>query len=167
MTFFPSRSRVASHKPLCYAVVVVGVFARVITPVTAQSANEVWVPSLNTLSGFRDRPLFSPSRKPTPVSVIPIAVDVVAAEPEEFSAILIGIISDQKGNGFALVQDRQSGEHVKVVTGALYHGWTLIVLTRHSAIFERDGRRVDLTFVARMDMPDESTPGEPDIPGNN
>jgi hypothetical protein len=50
-------------------------------PERALSANPLWAIPLTQLSGTRDRPIFSPSRRPVPAAVAPEPVVARAAPP--------------------------------------------------------------------------------------
>lgn len=146
-------------------IVVMFLFVAVSAPASAQSEQGAWLPTLDALSSFRDRPLFSPSRRP-PSMQAPLAVpEEQAVVSDELLAILVGIISDEAGHGFALIQDSTSGEHLRVAKDSLFNGWLLTSLTRHSAIFEREGRTVELSFVSKKEEePDPVSPEPPLFP---
>ena len=143
-----------------YPIVLMCLFVAISAPASAQSEQAAWLPTLDVLSSFRDRPLFSPSRRPPPRLAPPAIVEEQAVVVEELQAVLTGIIMDETGNGFALVQDSNSGAHLRVAKDSLFNGWLLTSLTRHSAIFEHEGRSVELSFVSKKN--EEPDPVEPE-----
>jgi hypothetical protein len=116
----------------------------------ALSANPLWAIPLSQLSITRDRPIFSPSRRPPPPAVAPAAVPRVAAvpkprEPERPQLTLVGTIaSDDEGFGIFLDQSTKAVFRLKV--GEDHQGWKLRSVQGREAILEKDQQVVPLAL---------------------
>ena len=124
--------------------------APVPVPERALSANPLWAIPLTALSGTRDRPIFSPSRRPPPPAVAPAAVPKVVAVPkpresERPQLTLVGTIAgDEEGFGIFLDQSTQAIFRLKV--GEDHQGWTLRSVQGREATLEKDQRVVPLAL---------------------
>jgi hypothetical protein len=126
----------------------------------ALSANPLWAIPLSALSGTRDRPIFSASRRPIPPAVAPAAVPKVAAvprprEPERPQLSLVGTIaSGDEGFGIFLEQSTKAALRLKV--GDDYQGWKLRSVHGREATLEKDQQVVTLALpqpgVGRMEV---------------
>jgi hypothetical protein len=116
----------------------------------ALSANPLWAIPLSQLSITRDRPIFSPFRRPPPPAVAPAAVPRVAAvpkprEPERPQLTLVGTIaSDDEGFGIFLDQSTKAVFRLKV--GEDHQGWKLRSVQGREAILEKDQQVVPLAL---------------------
>lgn len=116
----------------------------------ALSANPLWAIPLAQLPNTRDRPIFSPSRRPPPPAVAPAAVPKVAAvakprEPERPQVSLVGTIaSDDEGFGIFLDQSTKAVFRLKV--GEDYQGWKLRSVQGREAVLEKDQQVVPLAL---------------------
>jgi hypothetical protein len=112
--------------------------------------NPLWAVPLRSLSATRDRPIFSPSRRPPPAAVAPVSVSVQApppkpAEPDHPPLMLVGtIIGDNGGIGVFVDQTTQSV--VRLKTGQDHEGWTLRSVRGRDAIFHKDRRTATLSL---------------------
>jgi hypothetical protein len=119
-------------------------------PERALSANPLWGIPLTSLSGTRDRPIFSSSRRPPPPAVAPAAISKVAAvpkprEPERPQLSLVGTIaSDDEGFGIFLDQSTNAALRLKV--GEDYQGWRLRSVQGREATLEKDQQVVTLAL---------------------
>jgi len=117
-------------------------------PERALSANPLWAIPLTALSGTRDRPIFSSSRRPPPPAVAPAAVPKVVAvpkpsEPERPQLSLLGtIVSDDEGFGIFLDQSTKVVLRLKVDED--YQGWKLRSVQGREATLEKDQQVVTL-----------------------
>jgi hypothetical protein len=108
----------------------------------ALSANPLWAIPLSQLPITRDRPIFSPSRRPPPPAVAPAAIPKVAAvpkprEPERPQLTLVGTIaSDDEGFGIFLDQSTKVVFRLKV--GQDHQGWKLRSVQGREAVLEKD-----------------------------
>jgi hypothetical protein len=116
----------------------------------ALSANPLWAIPLAQLPNTRDRPIFSPSRRPPPPAVAPAAVPKVAAvakprEPERPQVSLVGTIaSDDEGFGIFLDQSTKAVFRLRV--GEDYQGWKLRSVQGREAVLEKDQQVVPLAL---------------------
>jgi hypothetical protein len=114
------------------------------------SANPLWAIPLAQLPNTRDRPIFSPSRRPPPPAVAPAAVPKVTAvakprEPERPQVSLVGTIaSDDEGFGIFLDQSTKAVFRLRV--GEDYQGWKLRSVQGREAVLERDQQVVPLAL---------------------
>ena len=114
------------------------------------SANPLWAIPLTALSGTRDRPIFSSSRRPLPPAVAPAAITKAAAapkprEPERPQLSLVGTIaSGDEGFGIFLEQSTKAALRLKV--GEDYQGWRLRSVQGREATLEKDQQAVTLAL---------------------
>jgi hypothetical protein len=118
-------------------------------PARTPSANPLWGVPLNQLSGTRDRPIFSPSRRPPPAAVAAEASLIKPPprkkeiEPPQLS--LVGTIaSDDEGFGIFLDQSTKTALRLKV--GEDYQGWKLRAIRGREVTMEKDGHAAVLTL---------------------
>jgi general secretion pathway protein N len=120
--------------------------------------NPLWAVPLSTLSATRERPLFSPSRRPPPPPVVaaPRAPIVAppppkAAEPDHPLLTVVGtIVGESEGIGIFL--DQATNNVIRLKVGQDYTGWILRAVEGRAASFEKDRRTATLVLPA---------PGEP------
>ena len=129
---------------------------RVVAPPTAPaperalSANPLWAIPLTQLSTTRDRPIFSPSRRPPPAAVAAESAIVKAPavrkkEPEVPQLALVGTIaSDEEGFGIFLDQSTKGALRLKV--GEDYQGWKLRAIRGREVTMEKDQQAAVLTL---------------------
>jgi hypothetical protein len=117
----------------------------------AQSDNPLWAMPLAQFPVTRDRPIFSPSRRPSPPAVAPAVVvpKMVAApkprEPERPQLTLVGtIISDEGGFGIFLDQSTKAVLRLKV--GEDFQGWKLRSVQGRETALEKDREVVTLVL---------------------
>ncbi len=123
------------------------------TQVFAESAppgprNPLAALQLETLAATRDRPLFSPTRRPPPPPVevaapapAPSTEPVLAkpTEPEPPPFDLVGVVVGEV-NSYVLLRNRTSNEVVRLRQGDAQDGWRVGQVSLRSAVLERDGR---------------------------
>jgi hypothetical protein len=120
------------------------------TPERAQSANPLWAIPLAQLSATRERPIFSPSRRPPPAAVaaepaIVKAPPVRKKRPETPPLALVGTIaSDEEGFGIFLDQSTKAAIRLKV--GEDYQGWKLRSVQGRETALEKDQQVVTLAL---------------------
>jgi len=135
--------------PIPEAVTSVHVAPSPVTPNRALSANPLWAIPLTRLPETRDRPIFSPSRRPPP--------PVVAAEPapalpppprreaETPPLSLVGtIVGDDESFGIFL--DHATKESLRLKLGEDYHGWKLREIHGGEVRMEKDRQAAELTL---------------------
>jgi general secretion pathway protein N len=122
--------------------------AAVATPKQAPmvSANPLWEVPLSTLSATRDRPLFSPTRRPPepPAANVPV-VAVRAAPPppppapEHPNLTLVGTVAAERG-AVAVFIDQGTRATVRLHTGEGHMGWVLQSVERSVATLQKGDR---------------------------
>jgi general secretion pathway protein N len=95
------------------------------------SGNPLWPIPLSTLSATRDRPIFSPSRRPPPVAAIGPRIEPVKApppaaipEPPRPSLALIGVVLGGS-EAIAIFLDQSNQGIVRIRAGEGHQGWVL------------------------------------------
>jgi hypothetical protein len=124
--------------------------APVPAPERALSANPLWAIPLTALSGTRDRPIFSSSRRPPAPAVAPAAVPKVAAvpkprEPERPQLSLVGTIASGD-EGFGIFLDQTTRAALRLKVGEDYQGWKLRSVQGREATLEKDQQAVTLAL---------------------
>jgi hypothetical protein len=156
-TGLPDDARAAGLPAVTAAPVVPPVTTvRIVAPPTgpasdrALSANPLWAIPLAQLSATRERPIFSPSRRPPPAAVaaeatIAKAPAVRKKEPETPQFALVGTIaSDEEGFGIFLDQSTKGALRLKV--GEDYQGWKLRAIRSREVTMEKDQQAAVLTL---------------------
>jgi general secretion pathway protein N len=122
------------------------------------SANPLWAIPLTTLSNTRERPIFSPSRRPPPPAVAPVAV--VAAPPppkparvERPPLSLVGTISGSE-QSFAIFVDESTKAALRLKIGEEYQGWRLRTVAAREVTLEHD----EQTAVLTLPQPEANAP---------
>lgn len=131
---------------------------------TAQNAppandlsNPLWSMSLEDLAATRERPLFSPTRRPPPPalpSADPALASVPAAAPP-FS--LVGTVSSGEEK-IVVLFDKNAKAPVTLRLGATASGWTLAKVDGRTVVLRRDDVSATLALPAPGD-PAPATPG--------
>ena len=136
-------------------------------PERAQIGNPLWAIPLGSLSITRNRPLFTPSRRPpAPTAVVvppavPPKVVVRPAEPEHTNLTLIGtVVGETEGIGVFL--DRATNAFVRIKTGEGHAGWILRSIKAREVTLEKGGQSETLRLPAREDAGSGALP-----PGGN
>ena len=118
-------------------------------PVEAASAdpslgsNPLWGVPLSALYATRDRPLFSPSRRPTTAAVIrPPARTVKTASPPATPKPTLDLVGTVEGNseGYAVFIDTTTHAIVRLKTGEGQDGWVLRSVSEREAVLSNDNR---------------------------
>lgn len=111
----------------------------------SRTGNPLWGIPLGQLSATRERPIFSPSRRPPPSAAEPPAVAAVPevqepAPPERPQLSLVGTVVNGAG-GLAVFLDPSSNTPLRIRAGADYQGWTLRTVGSRSVTLQK-GREV-------------------------
>jgi general secretion pathway protein N len=120
-----------------------------VVPVRTPSANPLWGVPLNQLSGTRDRPIFSPSRRPPPAAVAaePVLVKPPPRkkeiEPPQLS--LVGTIASGD-EGFGIFLDQSTKAALRLKVGEDYQGWKLRAIRGREVTMEKDEHAAVLTL---------------------
>jgi hypothetical protein len=118
-------------------------------PARTPSANPLWGIPLTQLSGTRDRPIFSPSRRPPPAA---IAAEPAAArspprkkELEPPRLALVGTISSGD-EGFGIFIDQSTKAALRLKVGEDFQGWKLLAIRGREVTMGKDERSAVLTL---------------------
>jgi hypothetical protein len=121
-----------------------------VTPQRTLSANPLWGVPLTQLSGTRDRPIFSPSRRPPPVAAAADPTPVRPPPPrkkeiEPPPLSLVGTIaSDDESYGIFL--DESTKVALRLRVGDDYQGWRLRAIQGREVTIEKDQQGAVLTL---------------------
>jgi hypothetical protein len=146
----PAASAIWAHPAPEQVQVVTAPAAPAPVPERALSANPLWAIPLTALSGTRDRPIFSASRRPLPPAVAPAATTQAAAppkprEPERPKLSLVGTIASGD-EGFGIFLDQSTSAALRLKVGEDYQGWRLRSVQGREATLEKDQQAVTLTL---------------------
>jgi hypothetical protein len=123
--------------------------------------NPLWAISLDRLSSTRQRPIFSPTRRPPPaMAVAPLAAApvLIPPPPERPQLTLVGtVVGEQDGIGVFVEQSTQKVFRLKF--GEAHEGWVLRLIRRRAVDLEKDGRLVvvEMPSIAPI-LPQPSSP---------
>ena len=126
-----------------------------------KGSNPLWAIPMSKLSATRDRPLFTPSRRPPPPTISaapepPPPTMVKPVIPESPSFKLVGTIIGED-NRIGIFMSETSKTTIRIREGEDDSGWTLRSIDPHSAVFEGYGRMVTLVF------PEAEQSGDPAV----
>jgi hypothetical protein len=117
------------------------------------SANPLWAIPLTKLSGTRDRPLFSPSRRPPPPLVASEPAPAPPPPPPQNKEIqppplsLVGTIAGDE-EGFGIFLDHATKQALRLKLGEDYQGWRLRSVRGREVTMEKDRQQAVLTLPA-------------------
>jgi hypothetical protein len=117
----------------------------------ALSPNPLWAIPLAQLSGTRDRPIFSPSRRPVPAAVAAEPVVAKAAPPprkrqsEPPPLSLVGTIASGD-EGFGIFLDSSTKAALRLKLGEDYQGWKLLFIRGREVTMEKDQQAAVLSL---------------------
>jgi general secretion pathway protein N len=114
------------------------------------TGNPLWAVPLRVLSATRERPIFSPSRRPPAPPVVaapqlppPRPPAAKPAEPDHPPLTIVGtIIGETQGIGVFI--DQATQQVVRLKTGQDHDGWILRSVQGREALFEKDRRKATL-----------------------
>ena len=114
------------------------------------SANPLWAMPLAQFPVTRDRPIFSPSRRPPATAVAPVVAPKVAAmpkprEPERPQLTLVGTIASDE-EGFGIFVDQSTKAVLRLKVGEDFRGWKLRSVQGRETALEKDQQVVTLVL---------------------
>jgi general secretion pathway protein N len=131
------------------------------------SGNPLWAIPLSSLSATRERPLFTPSRRPPapaiagPPPAEPIAKPVAPPPgPDRPQLTLVGAVIGS-GGGIAIFVDQATNDVVRLKTGESHSGWMLRSVKGREALFQKNSE----TLTLALPVPGEPAPGTVPAPG--
>jgi general secretion pathway protein N len=131
-------------------------------------ANPLAAQMLDGLTATRDRPLFSPSRRPPPPPPPVLAsVQTVAVKPiDPPSIILLGIVTEG-GQARAVLRTQSSNKAVRARLGDEVGSWTVTRIEPRRLILSHDERAVSYALFAgnpAKNTAGQATPAMPEAP---
>ena len=132
--------------------------------------NPLWAIPLRSLNQTRERPIFSPSRRPPPPAVAGSPPVVAAppppppAGPERPLLSLVGAVAGENG-GIAIFLDETTRDIVRLKTGETHpSGWTLRSVRGREATLQKDRESVILALPAPNEQraPGDGPPAGPE-----
>jgi general secretion pathway protein N len=135
-----------------------GLAAGVAEAQSPSSGNPLWSVPLDALAATRERPIFSPSRRPPPPMIAPPPIALAPppppkpAEPERPPLKLLGTVADG-AEGIAIFLDQASQEIVRLRPGEGHEGWILRSVERREAKLEKGRRSVTLALPPPSESP--------------
>jgi hypothetical protein len=130
------------------------------------SANPLWAIPLSRLTFTRERPLFSPTRRPRPLLAKakpapgPIAPPAKPAEAEKPSLSLVGTIAGAAADGIGLFVNTAEKTVVRLKTGDNHKGWILRAVRPRQVVLAKGLDSV----VLDLPRPDMKAGGAPPAP---
>jgi general secretion pathway protein N len=118
--------------------------------------NPLWGVPLGSLSATRERPLFSPSRRPPAVAVAAPPPPPQAHAPDQPQLGLVGTVIGSTGS-IGVFTDQATKAIVRLRIGEGHDGWILHAIDARAATFERDRREVTLVLPGRAGMEQQGT----------
>lgn len=138
--------------------------AGITRPSPAMRGNPLWATGLDDLSATRERPLFSPSRRPPPVAVEapppPPPPAPPPSEPPRPALALIGTVLNAS-DGYGIFMDQASNTVLRLRTGEDHQGWILRSVSVRDALLQKDRNTAVLTLPARDLEPAGSSGASP------
>jgi hypothetical protein len=111
-------------------------------------ANPLAARPLNQLSATRERPLFSPSRRPPPPPPPSVVQRVEPPKPiDPPNVMLIGIVSEE-GEARALIRTDSSNKVVRARLGDEVGSWTVTAIEPRRLTLSHDDRSVSFALFA-------------------
>jgi len=113
-------------------------------PPVMPTGNPLWTIPLSQLAVTRDRPIFSPSRRPpapvvaAPIYVPPPAQRIAKAEPERPPLTLVGTIAGEK-DAIAVFVLQGTGTTIRLHPNESHEGWVLRSVQGREATLQKAG----------------------------
>ena len=133
-----------------------------------RSGNPLWSIPLRTLTATRERPIFSPGRRPPAPAVAnaPFMAPVSAAPPSEpphpLTLELIGTISSDT-ESFAILFDTGLNQVVRLRPGDAHDGWLLKSVQGREVTLQNDQRTETLHLPKPGDVPGRGRRPSPEL----
>jgi hypothetical protein len=135
-------------------------------PSSPVGTNPLAAHSLESLSATRDRPLFSPGRRPPPPPPPVIAQPIPPVPPmPPPTVVLFGIVTDRNGAA-AVVRGGASDKIIRARLGDEIEGWKVTRIEPRSLMLSHDDRSVTFALFAKSgangpaDQPSVATPSK-------
>jgi hypothetical protein len=132
--------------------------------------NPLWGISLNSLTATRERPIFSPSRRPPaptpPAPVVMASPPPPPAAPEEIPLKLVGTIVGG-ANSIAICFNPSTRDVIRLKVGESFQGWFLRGVHGREAAFEKATLHATLALPSPEDQEASAMPmvaSQPPLP---
>jgi hypothetical protein len=104
--------------------------------------NPLWAIPIKELTVTRERPIFSPSRRPPPPVItaapyVPPPPPMQPAGPQRPELALVGTVVNTK-EGFGIFLDQATNSIVRLKTGEAHNGWILRSVQGREATLQKD-----------------------------
>ncbi|CCD89632.1 putative General secretion pathway protein N, GspN [Bradyrhizobium sp. ORS 285] len=134
----------------------------------ATSANPLWDVPITALSATRDRPIFSPSRRPPPPVAAPVMVmrappPPPPKEPERPNLQLVGTVIGGE-DSFGIFLDPSSQTSLRVRLGSSHDGWLLRSVESRQVTLAKDADTVTLPMPMLGQAGDDTVQAPPPVP---
>ena len=132
------------------------------TPQAMPTGNPLWTIPLTQLAVTRDRPIFSPSRRPpapvaaAPIYVPPPAPRVAKAEPDRPPLILVGTIAGEK-DAIAVFVLQGTGTTIRLHPNESHEGWVLLSVQGREATMSKGGASAVMALAPPGGIPEPVT----------
>lgn len=114
--------------------------------------NPLWAIPLKQLSATRERPIFSPSRRP-PAPAVAAAPYVPRPAPpapvvlQRPQLSLVGTVAGD-AQGFGIFVEQSGDKVVRLKTGEVHQGWTLLEVRPRDIVLQKENQTVTLSLPA-------------------
>ena len=131
-------------------------------PQAVAAGNPLWAIPLSQLSATRDRPIFSPSRRPpapvvaAPIYVPPPAPRVATAEPERPPLTLVGTIMGER-DAIAVFVLQGTGTTIRLHPNESHEGWVLRSVQGREATLQKAGASAVMALAPPGGVPEPVT----------
>lgn len=118
----------------------------------APSGNPLWAVPLKQLSVTRERPIFSPSRRPPPAAVAaaPYVPSPAPPKPVELPRPQLSLVGTIAGEvvGFGIFLEQVGDKALRLKTGETHKGWTLLEVRTRQIVLQKDNETITLSLPA-------------------
>jgi len=131
-------------------------------PPVMPTGNPLWTIPLSQLAVTRDRPIFSPSRRPpapvvaAPIYVPPPAQRIAKAEPERPPLTLVGTIAGEK-DAIAVFVLQGTGTTIRLHPNESHEGWVLLSVQGREATLQKAGASAVMALAPPGGVPEPVT----------
>ena len=131
-------------------------------PPVMPTGNPLWTIPLSQLAVTRDRPIFSPSRRPpapvvaAPIYVPPPAQRIAKAEPERPPLTLVGTIAGEK-DAIAVFVLQGTGTTIRLHPNESHEGWVLRSVQGREATLQKAGASAVMALAPPGGVPEPVT----------
>jgi len=119
----------------------------------AERSNPLWAIPRTSLAATRERPIFSPSRRPPPVQASQTPQPEQAGrvnEPNQPLLALLGtVLADAES--IAIFHDEKSNAVIRLRTGESRSGWTLTAVQPREATLQHNGKAATVSIPSPAD----------------